>query len=149
MIAQGQLVAEKHAHWPVYLGYDSRAKILLNAADIWVSVDLTRPRAKLTGAIYGQGEAAGKPVAGVTEPAGPAKLAPKAWWVPGAVGVVADALETDSEHERAVGGWQAEWAAIPELFRFLQIYLTRYNPASPLGGNKIERLRWITQGTQS
>jgi 3-carboxy-cis,cis-muconate cycloisomerase len=22
------------------------------------------------------------------------------------------------EHERAVGGWQAEWAAIPELFRF-------------------------------
>ncbi len=22
------------------------------------------------------------------------------------------------EHERAVGGWQAEWAAIPDLFRF-------------------------------
>lgn len=31
-----------------------------DAADIWVGVDLTRPRAKLTGAIYGQGEAAGK-----------------------------------------------------------------------------------------
>src|SRR5262249_20097770 len=31
-----------------------------DAADIWVGVDMTRPRAKLTGAIYGQGEAAGK-----------------------------------------------------------------------------------------
>jgi hypothetical protein len=31
-----------------------------DAADIWVGVDLTRPQAKLTGAIYGQGEAAGK-----------------------------------------------------------------------------------------
>jgi hypothetical protein len=30
------------------------------AADIWVGVDLTRPTAKLTGAMYGQGEAAGK-----------------------------------------------------------------------------------------
>ena len=30
------------------------------AADIWVGVDLTRPTAKLTGAAYGQGEAAGK-----------------------------------------------------------------------------------------
>ncbi len=31
-----------------------------DAADIWVSVDLTRPTAKLTGAVYGQGAAAGK-----------------------------------------------------------------------------------------
>src|SRR5262245_9304532 len=31
-----------------------------DAADIWVSVDLTRPMAKLTGAVYGQGAAAGK-----------------------------------------------------------------------------------------
>ena len=22
------------------------------------------------------------------------------------------------EHERAIGGWQAEWAAIPDLFRY-------------------------------
>ncbi len=34
---------------------------------------------------------------------------------------------------------------IPELFRFLQIYLTRYDPSSPLRGNKIERLAWIGQ----
>jgi hypothetical protein len=31
-----------------------------DAADIWVGVDLTRPQVKLTGAAYGQGEAAGK-----------------------------------------------------------------------------------------
>jgi hypothetical protein len=31
-----------------------------DAADIWVGVDLTRPTAKLTGAAYGQAEAAGK-----------------------------------------------------------------------------------------
>lgn len=31
-----------------------------DAADIWVGVDLTRPNAKLTGAVYGQGDAAGK-----------------------------------------------------------------------------------------
>ena len=31
-----------------------------DAADIWVGVDLTRPTAKLTGAAYGQGDAAGK-----------------------------------------------------------------------------------------
>ncbi len=31
-----------------------------DSADIWVGVDLTRPRAKLTGAVYGQGETAGK-----------------------------------------------------------------------------------------
>jgi hypothetical protein len=31
-----------------------------DAADIWVRVDLTRPTAQLTGATYGQGEAAGK-----------------------------------------------------------------------------------------
>jgi hypothetical protein len=30
------------------------------AADIWVGIDLTRPTAKLTGAAYGQGAAAGK-----------------------------------------------------------------------------------------
>jgi hypothetical protein len=31
-----------------------------DAADIWVGVDLTRPTGRLTGAAYGQGEAAGK-----------------------------------------------------------------------------------------
>ncbi|HUQ69412.1 MAG TPA: hypothetical protein VM165_07820, partial [Planctomycetaceae bacterium] len=31
-----------------------------DAADIWVGIDLTRPTARLTGAAYGQGEAAGK-----------------------------------------------------------------------------------------
>lgn len=36
-----------------------------------------------------------------------------------AVGVVPVLLSSMvQEHERAVGGWQAEWAAIPELFRF-------------------------------
>lgn len=36
-----------------------------------------------------------------------------------AVGVVPIILEgMGQEHERAVGGWQAEWAAIPELFRY-------------------------------
>ncbi|GAC1650910.1 MAG: 3-carboxy-cis,cis-muconate cycloisomerase [Ktedonobacteraceae bacterium] len=36
-----------------------------------------------------------------------------------AVGVVSVMLSTmTQEHERAVGGWQAEWAAIPNLFRF-------------------------------
>lgn len=36
-----------------------------------------------------------------------------------AVGVIPVILSAMSqEHERAVGGWQAEWAAIPELFRF-------------------------------
>jgi hypothetical protein len=31
-----------------------------DSADIWVGVDLTRPAAKLTGAVYGEGEASGK-----------------------------------------------------------------------------------------
>jgi 3-carboxy-cis,cis-muconate cycloisomerase len=36
-----------------------------------------------------------------------------------AVGVVPVILSAMAqEHERAVGGWQAEWAAIPDLFRF-------------------------------
>ncbi|MDB5082653.1 MAG: 3-carboxy-cis,cis-muconate cycloisomerase [Chloroflexi bacterium] len=36
-----------------------------------------------------------------------------------AVGVVPVLLNAMvQEHERAVGGWQAEWAAIPELFRY-------------------------------
>ncbi len=34
----------------------------------------------------------------------------------GAVPVILSAMA--QEHERAVGGWQAEWEAIPELFRF-------------------------------
>jgi 3-carboxy-cis,cis-muconate cycloisomerase len=34
----------------------------------------------------------------------------------GVVPVILSAMV--QEHERAVGGWQAEWAAIPELFRF-------------------------------
>jgi len=28
------------------------------------------------------------------------------------------AVSLKAEHERAVGGWQAEWAAIPDLFRY-------------------------------
>ncbi|HLJ33107.1 MAG TPA: lyase family protein, partial [Ktedonobacteraceae bacterium] len=36
-----------------------------------------------------------------------------------AIGVVPVLLAAMAqEHERAVGGWQAEWAAIPDLFRF-------------------------------
>ena len=36
-----------------------------------------------------------------------------------AVGVVPVILAAMAqEHERAVGGWQAEWAALPDLFRF-------------------------------
>jgi 3-carboxy-cis,cis-muconate cycloisomerase len=36
-----------------------------------------------------------------------------------ALGVVPVVLAAMAqEHERAVGGWQAEWAAIPELFRY-------------------------------
>jgi 3-carboxy-cis,cis-muconate cycloisomerase len=36
-----------------------------------------------------------------------------------AIGVVPVILNAMSqEHERAVGGWQAEWAAIPEIFRY-------------------------------
>jgi 3-carboxy-cis,cis-muconate cycloisomerase len=36
-----------------------------------------------------------------------------------AVGVVPVILAgMEQEHERAVGGWQAEWAALPELFRY-------------------------------
>ena len=34
----------------------------------------------------------------------------------GVVPVVLSALA--QEHERAIGGWQAEWAAIPDLFRY-------------------------------
>lgn len=34
----------------------------------------------------------------------------------GMVPVILSAME--QEHERAVGGWQAEWAAIPDLFRY-------------------------------
>src|SRR2546430_15745019 len=36
-----------------------------------------------------------------------------------AIGLVPVLLgETAQEHERATGGWQAEWQAVPELFRF-------------------------------
>ncbi len=36
--------------------------------------------------------------------------------VPGQVSVVLSAMA--QEHERAAGGWQAEWAAVPALFRY-------------------------------
>ena len=35
----------------------------------------------------------------------------------------------DQEHERAVGGWQAEWAALPDLFRFTAGALERVHAA--------------------
>src|SRR5260370_1172254 len=38
------------------------------------------------------------------------------WPCHGVAPVILSAMA--QEHERAAGGWQAEWAAIPELFRF-------------------------------
>ncbi len=47
-----------------------------------------------------------------------------------AVGMVPVILSTmTQEHERAVGGWQAEWAAIPDLFRFTASAVERIRSA--------------------
>jgi 3-carboxy-cis,cis-muconate cycloisomerase len=47
-----------------------------------------------------------------------------------AVGVVPVILSAlTQEHERAVGGWQAEWAAIPDLFRYTASAVERVRDA--------------------
>ncbi|HAH01145.1 MAG TPA: 3-carboxy-cis,cis-muconate cycloisomerase, partial [Ktedonobacter sp.] len=47
-----------------------------------------------------------------------------------AVGVVPVILSAmTQEHERAAGGWQAEWAAIPDLFRFTASAVERVRSA--------------------
>jgi 3-carboxy-cis,cis-muconate cycloisomerase len=52
-----------------------------------------------------------------------------------AIGVVPAILSAMAhEHERAVGGWQAEWAAIPDLFRFT--------------AGAVERVRSAVQGLE-
>ena len=54
-----------------------------------------------------------------------------------AVGVVPVILSAMAqEHERAVGGWQAEWAAIPDLFRFTASAVERVR--GMIGGLQIE-----------
>ena len=57
-----------------------------------------------------------------------------------AVGVVPVILSTMAqEHERAVGGWQAEWAAIPDLFRFTASAVERMRQA--VGGLQVDPAR--------
>src|SRR6266581_2148259 len=57
-----------------------------------------------------------------------------------AVGVVPVILSAMAqEHERAVGGWQAEWAAIPDLFRFTAGAVERVRGA--LAGLQIDAAR--------
>jgi 3-carboxy-cis,cis-muconate cycloisomerase len=45
----------------------------------------------------------------------------------GVVPVVLGAMA--QEHERAAGGWQAEWAALPDLFRYTAIAIARVHGA--------------------
>lgn len=57
-----------------------------------------------------------------------------------AIGVVPVILAAMAqEHERAVGGWQAEWAAIPELFRFTAGAIERVRSA--VGGLQVDPVR--------
>ncbi len=57
-----------------------------------------------------------------------------------AVGVVPVILSAMvQEHERAVGGWQAEWAAIPDLFRFTAGAVERVRGA--VGGLQVDPAR--------
>jgi 3-carboxy-cis,cis-muconate cycloisomerase len=57
-----------------------------------------------------------------------------------AVGVVPVILSAMAqEHERAAGGWQAEWAAVPDLFRFTAGAVERVRNA--VGGLKIDPAR--------
>jgi len=51
------------------------------------------------------------------------------------------------EHERAVGGWQAEWAAIPDLFRFAGgAAARRRGGARGAGGGGAPGRRWPDAG---
>ena len=57
-----------------------------------------------------------------------------------AVGVVPVILSAMAqEHERAVGGWQAEWMAIPNLFRFTASAVERVRDA--VGGLQVDPAR--------
>src|SRR5205823_5533478 len=57
-----------------------------------------------------------------------------------AVGVVPVILSAMAqEHERAAGGWQAEWAAIPDLFRFSAGAIERVRGA--VGGLQVDPAR--------
>lgn len=55
----------------------------------------------------------------------------------GMVPVILSAMA--QEHERAVGGWQAEWAAIPDLFRFTASAIERVRDA--VGSLQIDPIR--------
>jgi 3-carboxy-cis,cis-muconate cycloisomerase len=57
-----------------------------------------------------------------------------------AIGVVPVILSAMvQEHERAVGGWQAEWAAIPNLFRYTASAVERVRDA--VGGLEVDPAR--------
>ena len=57
-----------------------------------------------------------------------------------AVGVVPVILSAMAqEHERAAGGWQAEWAAIPDLFRFTASAVERVRGS--VGGLEVDSAR--------
>jgi len=57
-----------------------------------------------------------------------------------AVGVVPVILSAMAqEHERAAGGWQAEWAAIPNLFRYIASAVERVGEA--VGGLQVDPAR--------
>jgi 3-carboxy-cis,cis-muconate cycloisomerase len=57
-----------------------------------------------------------------------------------AIGVVPVILSAMAqEHERAVGGWQAEWAAVPDLFRFTASAIERVHNA--ISGLQIDPAR--------
>jgi 3-carboxy-cis,cis-muconate cycloisomerase len=58
----------------------------------------------------------------------------------GGVGVVLAAMV--QEHERGVGGWQAEWQAIPDLFRHTAGAVTRVRSA--LDGLEVDAERMRT-----
>lgn len=57
-----------------------------------------------------------------------------------AVGVVPVILSAMAqEHERAAGGWQAEWEAVPDLFRFTASAVERVHEA--VGGLQVDPAR--------
>ncbi|HET9919898.1 MAG TPA: 3-carboxy-cis,cis-muconate cycloisomerase [Ktedonobacteraceae bacterium] len=65
----------------------------------------------------------------------------------GVVPVILSAMQ--QEHERAVGGWQAEWAAIPNLFCFTASAVAHVQGA--VGGLQVDAVRmidnlYLTQG---
>src|SRR6185437_15559363 len=55
----------------------------------------------------------------------------------GEVPVILSAMA--QEHERAVGGWQVEWAAVPNLFRYTAGAVERVRDA--VGGLEIDPVR--------